>query len=90
MAQQVLAQAHRSGLTSPQPDARAAPEPGASDPAAEAEVAVTESVTGEPQAGPSLEPSWRAGEGKCLSAVAEPTASLDAPEIGDEEPGLEL
>jgi hypothetical protein len=90
MAQQVLAQAHRSGLTSPQPDARAAPEPGAGDPAAEAEVAVTESVTGEPQAGPSLEPSWRAGEGKCLSAVAEPTASLEAPEIGDEEPGLEL
>ena len=90
MAQQVLAQAYRSGLASPQPDARAAPEPGAGDPAAEAEVAVTESLVDEPLAGPSLQPSWRAGEGKCLSAVAEPGASLDSPEIGAEEPELEL
>jgi hypothetical protein len=90
MAQRVLAQAYRSGLASPQPDARAASEPDAGDPAAEAKVAVTESVVREPLAGPSLQPSWRAGESKCLSAAAEPGASLDAPETGDEEPGLQL
>jgi hypothetical protein len=90
IAQKVLAQAYRSGLASPQPDARAVLEPGAGDPAAEAKVADTEPVIHEPLAGPSLKPSWRASEGKCLSASAEPGASLDAPEIGGEEPGLEL
>jgi hypothetical protein len=90
MAQQVLAQAHRSGLASPQPHAQAASEPTAGDPAAEAEAAVTESMVNTPHAGPALQPPWRAGEGKRLSAVAERGASLDTPEIGDEEPGLEL
>jgi hypothetical protein len=90
MAQQVLAQAYRTGLASPQPYAQAAPGLEAGDPAAEAEAAVTESVTGESLAGPSLQPSWRAGEGKRLSAAAEPGAALDAPEIGAGEPRLEL
>jgi hypothetical protein len=90
MAQRILAQAYRSGLASPQPNTEAAPELDAADPAAEAEVAVTEPVIDEQKAEPSLEPSWRAGEGKCQSAAAEPGAPLDAPEIGDEEPGLEL
>ena len=78
----------------PQPDAQAVPELDAGDPPVETsratEVAVTESVIHEPKAGTSLKPSWRVGESKCLSAVAEPCASLDAPETGDEEPGLEL
>jgi hypothetical protein len=94
MAQRILAQAHRCGLASPQPDAQAAPEPGAADPAADTapadEPTVTELVIREPQAEPSLTPSRRAGEAERPSAVAEPRASLDAPETGDEEPELEL
>jgi hypothetical protein len=99
MAQRVLAQAYRTGLASPQPDAEAAPELDAADAAVDAdqaaeaavtEAAVTEPVIREPQAEPSLTPSWRASEAEGPSAVAESGASLDAPEIGDEEPGLEL
>jgi hypothetical protein len=94
MAQRILAQAHRSGLASPQPDAEATPEPDATDAAPEAarpaEAAANEPVIHEPQAEPSLKPSWRAGEAEYPSAVAEPDASLDAPEIGGEEPELEL
>ena len=94
MAQRVLAQAHRSGPASPQPDAEVAPEPDAADAAAEAarpaEAAASEPVIHEPGAEPSLKPSWRAGDAQYPSAVAEPGASLDALEIGGEEPELEL
>ena len=94
MAQQVLAQACRSGLASPQPDARAAQELDADDPAPEADRASeapgTEPATREPQAKPALAPSREAGEGRYPSAVAEPGTSPEAPEIGNEEPELEL
>jgi len=94
MAQRVLAQAHRSGLASPQPDTQAAPESddaaAAGQAARAAEAAATEPVMQQPQAAPSLTPSWQAGEGKCPSAVAEPGVPPGAPETGDEEPGLEL
>jgi hypothetical protein len=91
MAQRVFAQAYRTGLARPQPDAEAAPELDAADAVVDAaEAAVTEPVIREPQAEPSLPSSWRAREAECPSAAAEPGASLDAPEIGDEEPGLEL
>jgi hypothetical protein len=93
MAQRVLAQAHRAGLASPQPDAQAAPEPDAADPAAgtaQAGVAVTEAVTREPQADRSLTWSWRAGELGHPSATAVPDAAVNAPDAGDEEPELEL
>jgi hypothetical protein len=94
MTQRVLAQAHRSGLASPQPDAQVAPEPDAADPAAEAarpaDAATNEPVIHQPEAEPSLMPSWRADDAGYPSAVAEPGASLDAPQIGDEEPELEL
>ena len=94
MAQRVLAQAHRSGPASPQPDAEVAPEPDAADAAAEAarpaEAAASEPVIHEPGAEPSLKPSWRAGDAQYPSAVAEPGASLDALQIGGEEPELEL
>ena len=94
MAQRVLAQAYCSGLPSPQPDAQAAPELDAADATADAtqaaEAAVTEPVIRQPQAAPSLTPSWRAGEAEYPSAVAEPGASHGAPETGDEEPDLEL
>jgi hypothetical protein len=44
------------------------------------------------QAEPSLEPSWRQGEAErpSAAAAAEADASLGVPEIGDEEPELEL
>jgi hypothetical protein len=94
MAQRVLAQAYRSGLASPQLDARPAPEPGAADAAADAALAgeptATELAIREPQAEPSLTPSWRASEAVRPSAVAEPGAPPAAPETGDEEPELEL
>ena len=97
MAQQVLAQAYRSGLASPQPDAQASPELDAADTAGEAaqaaevaEVAVTEPVIHQPRAGPSPKPSWRAGQAEYPSAVAVPGASPDAPQTGDEEPELEF
>lgn len=94
MAQRVLAQAYCSGLASPQPDAQAAPELEAADATADAtqaaEAAVTEPVIHQPQAAPSLTPSWRAGEAEYPSAVAEAGASHGAPETGDEEPDLEL
>jgi hypothetical protein len=94
MAQQVLAQACRSGLASPQPDARAAPELDAGDPAPEADRASeapgTEPATRELQARPALEPSREAGEGRYSFAVAEPGASPETREIGNEEPQLEL
>jgi hypothetical protein len=95
MAQWVLAQAHRAGLASPQPDTEAAPEPDAADAAAEAArpadaPPASEPVIHQPQAEPSLKPSWRAGEAEYSSAAAQPAASLDIPQIGDEEPELEL
>jgi hypothetical protein len=94
MAQQVLAQACRSRLASPQPDVQTGPELGSAEPTAEASgsagVAVAEPVIRDPQAVASLQPSWRAGEGKCLSAAAEPGAFLCALEISTEEPELEL
>src|SRR5262249_31657664 len=87
MAHRLLAQAYRCGLASPQPDAGAAPEPNPANAAVDA-VRAAEAMIHEAQTGPSLEPSWRAGEAECPSVVAEP--SRDAPEIGDEEPELEL
>ena len=93
-AQCVLAQAHRAGLASPQPGTEAAPEPDAAGAAAEAarpaDAPASEPVIHEPQAEPSLKPSWRAGEAEYSSAVTLPGASLDTPQIGDEEPELEL
>jgi hypothetical protein len=94
MAQRVLAQAYRFGLASPQPDAQAAPEPGAADAAAGAALAdeptVTGLVTRQPQAEPSLTPSREARQAVRSSAVAEPGAPPGAPEAGDDEPELEL
>jgi hypothetical protein len=94
MAQRLLAQARRSGLASRQPDAEAAPEPDTADRTAEAvrpaQAASCEPVIHEPKAGPSLKPSRRAGAAEYPSAAAAPGASLGAPEIGDEEPELEL
>jgi hypothetical protein len=92
--QQVLAQAHRAEPTRPQPDAQVTPGPDAPGAAAEvawaAEATANEPVIREPQAGPSLKPSWRAGQAEYSSAAAVPGASLDAPEIGGEESELEL
>jgi hypothetical protein len=85
-----LAHAYRSGQVRPQPGAEVAQEPVAAEAAWPAEPTAVEPVIDEPTAGPSLNPSWRAGEAEHTSADAEAGASLDAPEIGDEKPGLEL
>lgn len=86
--------AYRSVVGSPLPDVRAAPRPDAADPAVEAgrdgEAAATEPVMHQRQSRPSLQSPGPSGEGRYLSAVAEPGAPPDAAEIGDEGPQLEL